>query len=115
MRARDGELASWEKAVVMRASRPWRSAFCAESCFPSGVDGPREKAPLARDERVRLSEDIAVNTNLHPAGLGIHVSRVFATQKCCDRRLEPAHLCKRRFRTGMLLLLLMAWCGCPTL
>ena len=79
--------------VRHRASRPWRSAFCAESCFPSGVDGPRERAPLARDERVRLSEDIAVNINLHPAGLGIHVSRVFATQKCCDRRLGPAHLC----------------------
>lgn len=39
--------------------RPWRSAFREERALPSGVLGPRERAPLALAARIRFSEVIS--------------------------------------------------------
>ena len=45
-------------AVNNGAVRPWRSALSEERCFPAGVVGPLERAPLALDDLTLLSDDI---------------------------------------------------------
>ena len=59
-----------EQEVVERAL--WRMAFWEERRFPSGVDGPCERAPLARCARMRLSDDeIGISSNPRLAGTGL--------------------------------------------
>src|ERR1035437_2320974 len=48
--------------TMQRAKRPWLVAFWEERRFPSGVTGPRERAPLVRAARVNLIEDIVLYT-----------------------------------------------------
>src|ERR1035441_8838740 len=43
--------------TIWWASRPWLVAFCEERRLPWAVTGPRERAPLACEARMRLSED----------------------------------------------------------
>jgi len=42
---------------LQRASGPRRMAFWEERRFPSGVDGPGERARLVREAGARLSDD----------------------------------------------------------
>ena len=40
------------------AVRPWRRALREERALPSGVRGPRESAPLAREHSILAIDDI---------------------------------------------------------
>jgi hypothetical protein len=42
--------------VQMPAKMPWRWAFWAEIFLPSGVTGPRDLAPLAREAAIWAAE-----------------------------------------------------------
>jgi hypothetical protein len=44
--------------TIWWASRPWLMAFLEERSLPWTVIGPAERAPLALEARMRLSEDI---------------------------------------------------------
>jgi hypothetical protein len=37
---------------------PWQTRLPAERSFPAAVLGPLERAPLAREDRIRIGEDV---------------------------------------------------------
>ena len=67
-------------------------AFCDERCFPCGVDGPRERAPLAREDRTFLIDDIASPIPRYTARQAEFAYPVDSTgENGCDRVLGQTH------------------------
>src|ERR1017187_2834705 len=50
--------------TTQRASKAWLRAFCEEICLPDSVTGPRERAPLAREDWIFRSEDIVPDSRI---------------------------------------------------
>lgn len=63
-------------------------ALSEERSFPLGVIGPRERAALAREAWIRLSELISSSHRIQRRCLTNILTRLLSIKDCCERDLD---------------------------